>query len=300
MRAALLALPILAGVLWGTVGVFVRWLSADGMDSYTIVFVRVLFSALMMLALILAADRKLLRLKPRDVWLMVACGLSMVGLNLFYTMSIDRMSLSFAAVLLSLSPVFMLLMAAVAFGERVTGRKTLCMAVSVAGCVLVSGVLEDGGDVSASGVAAGLAAAFFYALYGILSKRAGAGGYSTYTILFYGLVVSTVAMLPLADLGSVSSYVSGGIGNVAFLLLHSALATFLPYILYTTAMVRAEAGTSSLLAACGEPVAAAVFGLMLFSEVPSPAMVLGMVMAIGAMAVMCMPSKHQKVAPEGA
>lgn len=292
MRSAILALPILAGILWGTVGVFVRVLSDQGMDSYSIVFVRVLFSTLMMLALILAADRSMLRLRARDIPLMLLCGLSMVCLNLFYTVSIEMMSLSFAAVLLSMCPVFMLIMAAALFGERITGLKTLCIGVSVAGCVLVSGALEDGGSVSGAGVAAGLAAAFFYALYGIASKRAGADGYSTYTILFYGLVVSTLAMLPLSDLGSVASYVSGGAGNVAFLLLHSALATFLPYILYTMAMVRSEAGTSSILAACGEPVAAAAFGLLLFSETLSPAMILGMALAVGAMAVICMPHRH--------
>lgn len=71
------------------------------------------------------------------------------------------------------------------------------------------------------------------------------------------------------------------------------MASFLPYILYSVAMARIEAGTGSLLAACGEPVAAAVFGLLVFAEVPSPLMVVGMALAIGAMAAICMNPKRK-------
>ena len=51
-------------------------------------------------------------------------------------------------------------------------------------------------------------------------------------------------------------------------------------------------GAVALLAACGEPVAAAVFGLLVFAEVPSPLMVVGMILAIGAMATICMTPKR--------
>ena len=79
------------------------------------------------------------------------------------------------------------------------------------------------------------------------------------------------------------------------------MATFLPYILYNTAIARIEVGTASILAACGEPTAAAVFGLLLFAEVPSPLMLLGMALAIASIAVMCMPSdrRHPKSADAG-
>lgn len=293
MRSAILVLAILSGAMWGSAGVFVRILSDQDMDSTTIVFTRVSIAAVMMLALILVTDRGLLRFEPRDLWMFLACAVAMLGLNAFYTVSVDAVSLSLAAVLLSLSPVFMLIMARVAFGERITSLKLFCMASSIIGCVMVSGVLEGDGSVSPSGVAAGLAAAFFYALYGLASKRAAGRGYSTYTILFYCLLISTVALVPFCDLGRVAECASQGWGWVGFMVLHAAVASFLPYTLYTTAMAKGDAGTSSILAACGEPVAAAVFGLLVFSEVPSPLMALGMFVAIGSMAVLCAPRREK-------
>lgn len=290
MRSALLILPIMSGVMWGAAGVFVRELSAFGMDGVTIVFTRVAVATLMMLALILSMDRRFLRIDPRDLWVVVLCALTMLGLNVFYTVSVDTLSLSLAAVLLSLSPLFMLVLARVIFRESITSKKLVCMVASVAGCVLVSGLLEGGSSLSAVGVMAGLAAAFCYAMYGIASKKAASMGYRTYTILFYSLLISTIITAPFSDFGVVADFASGGVADMGFMILHSAVASFLPYILYTTAMVRTEAGTTSLLAACGEPVAAAVFGLLVFSEVPTPLMLVGMVVAIGSMAVMCMPS----------
>ena len=293
MKSALLLLPILSGVMWGAAGVFVRTLSDFGFDGTTIVFARVSLATLMMLALILATDRKLLRFERRDLWMFIACAVAMLGLNAFYTVSVDVLSLSLAAVLLSLSPVFMLIMAAVVFGERLTSKKVLCMITSIIGCVLVSGLLEGGSALSISGIAAGLAAAFFYALYGIISKRASSRGYTTYTILFYCLLISTIVLLPFSDLGTFMDYTEMGILDLGYLILHAAVASFLPYILYTTAMTRMEGGTASILAAAGEPTAAAIFGLMFFTEIPSPLMILGMVLAIGSMTVMCMPQKSR-------
>lgn len=291
MRSAVLLLSILSGVMWGSAGVFVRTLSDAGMDQVTIVFTRMPLAVLMVLAVILLIDRRMLRLEVRDLWMFVLCAVSMLALNALYTYSVDEVSLSLAAVLLSLSPLFMLLMARVIFGERITSKKVVCMAVSVVGCVLVSGVFEGDSSLSVQGVVAGLAAAFFYALYGIGSKRATSRGYSSFTTLFYCLLISTIVLLPLSDIGAVADFAGDGAGNILFLVVNAAVTSFLPYMLYTIAMSRTEAGTVSILAACGEPTAAMVFGLLFFTEVPSPLMLVGMVLAIGAMAVMCMPHK---------
>ena len=298
MKSALLLLPILSGVMWGAAGVFVRTLSDYGMDSATIVFSRVSLATLMMLALIMVADRRWLRFERQDLWLFIACAVAMLALNAFYTVSVDAVTLSLAAVLLSLSPVFMLAMAAVLFKERVTSRKVVCMFASIVGCVLVSGLVEGGSSLSVSGVTAGLAAAFFYALYGILSKRSAAKGYSTYTTLFYCLLISTLILLPFSDIGAVTGFASEGAWEIGYMALHAAVASFLPYILYTTSMARMEGGTASILAAAGEPTAAAVFGAMIYTEIPSPLMLLGMVLAIGSMALMCMPSREERTGAE--
>lgn len=42
MRKLILVLPVLAGVLWGSAGVFVRELNDFGMDGYTVLSTRMI------------------------------------------------------------------------------------------------------------------------------------------------------------------------------------------------------------------------------------------------------------------
>ena len=127
--------------------------------------------------------------------------------------------------------------------------------------------------------------AIFFCIVNVLWFNTTGGG--------MGMLISMVILIPFSDLGIVADYAGEGAGEIGFLVLQAAVASFLPYILYSVAMARIEAGTGSLLAACGEPVAAAVFGLLVFTEVPSPLMVVGMALAIGAMAVICMNPKRK-------
>lgn len=287
-----LIMAVMSGVLWGSAGVFVRILGDWGMDDVTVVFSRVFVAVIMLAILISITDCKLFRLKRDDVWMFVVCAFSMVALNLFYTISVGGASLSFAAVLLSMSPIFVLIMAHVIFKEAVTRRKIYCMILAIFGCVLVSGILERSDSVSAEGFVSGIAAAFFYAFYGIMSKRASASGYSTYSILFYSILISALVLLPFSNVSMMIDYGAEGFGNICILVLQASFSSVVPYIFYTLAVTKGDAGVGSLLAACGEPMAAAVFGLLFFTEVPSPMMIVGMIMALVSIVIMCAPEKE--------
>ena len=56
-----------------------------------------------------------------------------------------------------------------------------------------------------------------------------------------------------------------------------------------------DAGKASILAS-GEPVAAMVFGLIFFSEIPTILMILGMVTAVTAMVILGLPEKESSEA----
>ncbi len=291
MKSALLILPLIAGVMWGAAGIFVRTLSGSGMSDITIVFTRVMFGVIVM-ALIIASTGKDFKVSRKDVPLMIICGLSMTSVNFLYTVAANNVSLSLAAVLLSLAPVFMLIMARVAFGERFTPKKMAGMCAAVVGCMLVSGFLEDDQTVSAMGVMAGILSAFFYAFYGIVTKKASAEGYTVYKVLFFCMLVSCIVLLPVADLGSVVSFGSDNWWGWPFMFVHAMIATVLPFLLYNIAIARTEAGAVAILAACGEPMSAAVFGFLVFDEVPTALMLVGMAVVLVSIVVMCSQHKH--------
>lgn len=294
MKQLLYLMPIISGAMWGSAGIFVRKLTELGMNSYTVVSVRVILAVLILAVWLGIYDRNLLKIKLKDLWIFVAGGVvGMFGLNICYNFAISELSLSLAAVLLSLSPVFVLFMAAILFKEKITSKKVICMTIAIAGCVLASGVLESASTMrwSVKGIIVGIIGAFFYGLYGIISKTAMERGYHAFTTTFYCLFMVMLVVIPLTNWKLVTNVVvANPIKMSVFLVIHSLCTSVLPYILYTFSIRYIDAGMASILAS-GEPVAAMIFGVIFFSEIPTVLSVVGIVLVIVALGLLSMPDK---------
>ena len=294
MKQLLYLMPIISGAMWGSAGIFVRKLTELGMNSYTVVSVRVILAVLILAVWLGIYDRNLLKIKLKDLWIFVAGGVvGMFGLNICYNFAISELSLSLAAVLLSLSPVFVLFMAAILFKEKITSKKVICMTIAIAGCVLASGVLESASTMrwSVKGIIVGIIGAFFYGLYGIISKTAMERGYHAFTTTFYCLFMVMLVVIPLTNWKLVTNVVvANPVKMSVFLVIHSLCTSVLPYILYTFSIRYIDAGMASILAS-GEPVAAMIFGVIFFSEIPTVLSVVGIVLVIVALALLSMPDK---------
>lgn len=294
MKQLLYLMPIISGAMWGSAGIFVRKLTELGMNSYTVVSVRVILAVLILAVWLGIYDRNLLKIKLKDLWIFVAGGVvGMFGLNICYNFAISELSLSLAAVLLSLSPVFVLFMAAILFKEKITSKKVICMTIAIAGCVLASGVLESASTMrwSVKGIIVGTIGAFFYGLYGIISKTAMERGYHAFTTTFYCLFMVMLVVIPLTNWKLVTNVVvANPIKMSVFLVIHSLCTSVLPYILYTFSIRYIDAGMASILAS-GEPVAAMIFGVIFFSEIPTVLSVVGIVLVIVALGLLSMPDK---------
>ena len=289
-------LPLTAGVLWGSVGVFVRKMTAFGMDNSTILFSRMFLGSMIMLAGLLLLKRELLQVKKKDLGIIIFGAVAgNLGLSYFYNAAMNALTLSFAAVLLSTFPIFVMFFAAILFKEKITGRKVLCMTMAIAGCVLVSGFLEAKGVITwtAAGVAVGVAASFCYGLYSIVSKMIMQRGYGSITITFYFMLTIAVVLTPFTDFGLIGEFVTQApVANGVLLIGHAALCGVIPYVFYTMSFNYMDSGKAAILAAI-EPAAAMVFGAIFFAEIPTVLMVGGMLMTIAALSVLCMPEKKR-------
>ncbi|KEJ92029.1 DMT family transporter [Synergistes jonesii] len=297
MKNLILLLPVICGIMWGSNGIFVRELSAFGVDRIGVLAARFVGAAAVVFLVILAYDRKLFKIKRAgDLFYFVGSGLvGMLALNFCYNEAINRLTLSLAAVLLNLNPVFVVALAAILFHEKITVRKVVCMALAILGCVFVSGIFEETAGIkwSAAGILIGLVAAFFYALYNIFSKFATEKGYHTFTIIFYSFLLISIVLAPLTNWGQIKDYAAAAPArHCLFLLLFSLCTSVLPYILFTFALKHGESGKCSILAAGGEPIAASVFGMLIFHELPTFFMLLGLAVTIVALAFLCMSQKE--------
>ena len=222
MKKIAVLFPIISGGLWGSAGIFIRKLSDFGLNSYTIISSRVLIALIILFIGILILDKSLLKIKLKDAWVFMASGiLGMLGLNFCYNESVNHLSLSLAAVLLSLSPIFVIFIAAILFKEKITLRKISCMLLAILGCILASGLLENntGMKLSAIGILIGLLSAFFYALYSVVSKIAMGKGYEALTITFYSLLTLEIVLLPFTDWNILKDFViSAPVNNSIFML----------------------------------------------------------------------------------
>lgn len=264
---ALSALLVLgAGCLWGFMGLLVRSTDSLGLDSMDICFLRALVTSAVMLPLLLLFDRPALKVRLKDLWCFAGTGIvSMSFFNFCYFKTIMLTSLSVAAVLLYTAPVFVVLMSAPLFGEKLNSRKLLAALAAFLGCAFVSGIVGGAGKLSGAGILFGLGSGIGYALYSIFGRYALERGYGSVTISFYTFLFALIPSSLLSDSGRALSVLWGSGGEFFLLSGLILMVTLIPYLLYTKGLQGLENGSASILASI-EPVVATLLGLLLYSE----------------------------------
>lgn len=279
---------VLAGAsLWGLIGLFNRTLMAAGLSARSIVLVRNLGGLAMLALVLLVWRRDAFRVSPRHLgWFF---GTGVVSVLLFtwcYFSCQEQCSLAVAAILLYTSPAFVAVLAALLWRERLTRRKLAALGLTFGGCVLVTGVLSGGVQVTLQGFLLGLGSGFFYALYSIFGRYALAR-YGPYTVTLYTFLFAGAGSLLFLDLGELEAAAQRE-GVLPAALGLAAVSTVLPYLLYTAGLARIESGRAAILASV-EPVVAALVGILAFREPMSPGVGLGILCILGAVLLMGTP-----------
>ena len=283
---------ILAGCLWGMMGLFVRNLASDGLTSLEIVVLRSIGSTLIMLLILLIMDRSLFKIRFKDLWCFVGTGIvSLTFFNLCYFTTIQMTSMAVAAILMYTSPIFVVLLSAILFGERITGRKILALVLAFIGCAFVTGIVGNKMVMLLKGILIGIGSGIGYALYSIFGRYALEKGYRSETITFYTFLMATVGicvvspfLCPIQD--TVTKIVNGNTGKDILLVLgQSLLVTVMPYLLYTKGLKGLENGTAGIIASV-EPVVAAILGMIVYGERLSVSGYAGALMVLSAIVIL--------------
>lgn len=261
-------LVTVSGILWGSIGLFIRPFSAD-LSSMQIVTARASLTTLIMLIFLLIFKRNLLKIKLRDIWCFIGTGLcSIVFFNYCYFRCMNITSLSVAAILLYTAPAIVMLISAVVFKEKITVQKISALLLAMLGCALVSGITGTNTSISAEGILTGLGAGLGYALYSIFSRAALNKGYNSLTITFYTFLVATVALIPVTDWSIMTSVIFKSGKDFGIYILFALTSTVIPYILYTYGLKKLTPAKASIIASI-EPISATIIGFIFFNERPS-------------------------------
>lgn len=276
-----------AGTLWGVMGVFVRKLGTYGFSPLQIACLRILFGAVLFLLITAIFRRDLLKIQPRDVGLFLGMGLlSLLLFTVCYFTTISLASLSVAAILLYTSPIWVMLMSAVCFREKITRRKLLCAAMAFGGCVLVSGI-GSAASLSPMVIVTGLLSAVGYGLYSIFGTFA-LRKYQPLTVTTYAFLFGAAGALLLCNPAQIARVIceSGQPGRLVLLITVTAFVTaVLPYLLYTVGLSRMRASAAAIMASI-EPVVATTAGALVFGEALTVPAFAGIALVLGAIVVL--------------
>lgn len=287
---------LLAGSLWGAIGLFVNALASAGFSSMQLVAVRALTTAVVLMVFMRIYRSVLLRFRLRDIWCFLGTGVgSIVFFNFCYFNAIRMTSMSLASVLLYMAPCIVILLSLLLFHESITARKLLALALSLVGLCFVTGMVGGGSQhPTGIGILFGLGAGLGYALYTIFGRFALARGYhpltiTLWTFLFAGVSSSVFCGFP--DL--VLRLAAMDAGQWALVWLFGAVTSGIPFVLYTLGLSRLESGKASIMASV-EPVVATLLGLLVLHQKETLGEIVGVIMVVGAVAVLNLPKRTHR------
>ena len=275
------ALIMLSGILWGTIGLFVKVLDAKGSTSEYTTFMRMFFAFLLLFAITLAKEGIASFRIGRNT--LISCALlgfvSMSLNNLCYTNAVSRLGMSLAAAILYMAPIFTSIQSKLLFHEKIGRSKLIALAFNVLGCVLAA----TGGRLSLEGVSVigllfGIGAAFAYSTQNIFGRlatdEASPFVVATYNF-FFAAVFTLVVARPFSTIGDPFEP-----QLLIWGLLFGFIPTTIAYLLYF-AGIQGLTETSKVPVFCSlELVVATVLGGLLFNENLPPASLAGTAMIL--------------------
>ena len=288
---------IIAGVLWGTSGLFSYAFELYGYTALQKTAVRGTVAFLCMLAFVLIRDRKALRVRSADLLLYAGIGVTLFGAAAAYYAAMIMSSVATAVVLMYTSPIYVLIFSVLFFGEKLTPLKLVGVGGMLLGCCFVSGIF-GGFAGNTAGILLGLLSGISYGGYSILAKLAMRRGCAPMSTTLYGFAgMAIIALCSCNPAGIIPNMMkepalliplSIGLGVVTYVV---------PYFLYTIGLRDLPAGTAAALGIM-EPMAATLFSLFLPDQNFTVLSVIGIVLILGCVLLLSRPEKDEALHTE--
>ena len=265
-------------LIFGTIGVFRRSIL---LPSAFLAFARGILGGLFLLVFVRLRGRSVFRGLPRRLLARFALTGAMIGFNwMLLFEAYNHTTVAVATLCYYMQPTIVMLLSPLIFREKLTGRKAACALVSIAGMVLISGVLDGGGAQNRDmpGVLLGLGAAVLYACVVIMNKKTqGADVYQRTTVQ---LLAAGTVMVPYLFLTDGFSGMTFSPLTILLLLVVGIVHTGIAYALYFGSMDGLRVQSIAVLSYI-DPVSALLFSALLLQEPLSPVNIIGAVLIIG-------------------
>ena len=261
---------ILSMVVFGTIGLFVVNIPAS---SAFIALVRGIIGSLFLLAVSLLTGKKpSIKAIRKNIIPLVISG-ALIGANwILLFESYNYASVAASTLVYYLSPVFVLILAAILLGERITIVRAVCALAAVGGMVLISGTMQ--GSLLALGAAA------LYALVVIINKKF-IRDITPLDTTVVQLIFAALAILPYTLITDNVFAYSFNFGQLALLLLVGVLHTGLAYLFYFGSVKGLKGQTVAIISYL-DPVVAVVLSFIIEKSFSLPVLLGAVVIILSA------------------
>lgn len=274
-----------AAISWGAQTIVAKVLLTSGLPAAWLVSTRTALAAIVLTAATALARPRLLRVDPGDVWRLALLGTAGMSLsNYTYYLTLTLIPVAMAAILLYMTPLFVLAGSVLLFRERLRPQDILAAAATIVGAVLLVRAYESSAvRVNALGLALGIFNAISFAFLNLWAKTL-PRRLSPWTVLLYAFVAGTLFWLPLAPPWQTflvpqptSVWLAVGIVTV--------FGTLLPYAFYFAALARISAAHVSVTSTL-EPVVSGAVAFAVLGETLAPPQLAGGALVLAGIALL--------------
>ena len=281
-----MALVALGAIGFGLMPLFARTAYADGLSALSLLSWRFGFAVLCLLPFLprLLAAR-------RDTLIAVLTGAGYMGINLFYFLALERLTVALTVLILFTYPLFTILIGWLGFREKLTWQNATAALIVLLAAVLILAPTGFGDQVDPVGLGMAFVPPAAYALFvHIAAKRLSSmtipvrlGG-----VFLGGLIAMIVLGLIMEGRIAAPATAAGWGAAIALALLSTVFA--LGLLLYGAPIAGAE---RTAVAGASELVTALVVGAVAYHEPLEPTTLAGAAMIIGAILLAARGERQQ-------
>ncbi len=282
---------LIATACWGTSALFVKLILANQeVSALALAFWRDLSTFLVLLIGLRVLRPRWLKVKRDDLLWLVGLGASIGVFHIFWNLAVFLNGAAVATVQQAAMPAIVAIVAWLIWGEPLTGRKILAIALTFVGTVLVSGVNVLGeADLTLFGFMVGLGTPVTYAGWNLFIKKV-RDGYNPFTTLTYGFGFGALVLLPI------QFFTPQPLGTPPYTLLHFVgliiISTIGGFTIYTFALGRLQASVATILAMAEIPIVA-VYAYVLLGERMTIDQAIGAVLVVAGVLMLSRRRKRQ-------
>lgn len=279
-------LVFIGGILWGTIGPFIRIMEYNNSSTSLTSFLRMAFAFIILVVITITKyGFRSLKIDKKSLLFCAILGLICHSIyNIFYSIAVALTGVTISAVLLNVAPVFTAMMSGLLFKEKITKEKAIALVINIFGCILAAtGGKIDASMLSITGILCGLGAGFCYSMTAIIGRFVGEKS-NAFVISTYSYMFATIFLIIFTNPCETPAVLNIYVLTTGFF--YALIPTAIAYIFYYQGVQLITEISRVPIIASVETAIAGIIGIAAFHEKINAMNLLGILLVMASIGLM--------------